>query len=88
MLEEFGTIDTVFVPYIERMNASLFYYKGYDLRNEHSVIGEWFDAMESRVCYRGTQSDFKTHSHALPPQMGGCYFIIGTSYLEQSKLVD
>jgi glutathione S-transferase len=29
--------------------------------------------MESRPTYRGTQSDFHTHVHDLPPQMGGCY---------------
>ena len=29
------TVDLVFVPYVERMNASLAYYKGYRLRAEH-----------------------------------------------------
>lgn len=29
--------------------------------------------MESRDTYRGTQSDFHTHAHDLPPQMGGCF---------------
>ena len=66
-LEEFGTSDVIFAPYVERMNASLFYYKGYDLRKEHPALGKWFDAMESRECYRGTQSDFSTHAHDLPP---------------------
>lgn len=88
LLEEFGTSDIIFAPYVERMNASLFYYKGFDLRKEHPKLGEWFDAMETRECYRGTQSDFSTHSHDLPPQMGGCYFKFGSQYLEQSKLVD
>ena len=36
-------------------------------------MSAWFDAMESRGTYRGTQSDFHTHVHDLPPQMGGCY---------------
>lgn len=66
-LSDFGTSDIIFTPYIERMNASLFYYKGYDLRKEHPVIGKWFDAMETRENYRGTQSDFHTHAHDLPP---------------------
>lgn len=79
-LEEFSIIDTIFTPYVERMNASLYYYKGYELRglsladdNPHPRMSAWFDAMESRETYRGTQSDFHTHSHDLPPQMGGCY---------------
>lgn len=72
-LEEFGTADVIFTPYVERMNASLYYYKGYSLREEKSGFSSWFDAMESRPTYRGTQSDFHTHVHDLPPQMGGCY---------------
>jgi glutathione S-transferase len=34
---------------------------------------KWFDAMETRSTYRVTQSDFHTHAHDLPPQMGGCW---------------
>lgn len=69
------------------MNASLFYYKGYDLRREHPKIGEWFDAMERRDSYRGTMSDHNTHATTLPDLIGGCYFRFG-NYLETSKLVD
>jgi glutathione S-transferase len=72
-LEEFSTVDVIFTPYVERMNASLFYYKGYSLREENRHFSAWFDAMESRPTYRGTQSDFHTHVHDLPPQMGGCW---------------
>jgi len=71
-LEEFGTADVIFTPYVERMNASLYYYKGYSMREENSRFADWFAAMESRPTYRGTQSDFHTHVHDLPPQMGGC----------------
>jgi glutathione S-transferase len=72
-LEHFGTADVIFTPYVERMNASLYYYKGYSLREENPRFSAWFDAMESRPTYRGTQSDFHTHAHDLPPQMGGCW---------------
>jgi glutathione S-transferase len=72
-LEDFSTADVIFTPYVERMNASLFYYKGYSLREENPRMSSWFDAMETRSTYRGTQSDFHTHVHDLPPQMGGCY---------------
>ena len=71
--EELGTADLVFVPYVERMNASLAYYKGYLLRREHPAIDRWFAALEQRSTYLGTQSDFHTHAHDLPPQMGGCH---------------
>ncbi|NJN22411.1 MAG: glutathione S-transferase family protein, partial [Leptolyngbya sp. RL_3_1] len=72
-LEDFGIVDVVFTPYVERMNASLYYYKGYSLREANPGFSAWFDAMETRPTYRGTQSDFHTHAHDLPPQMGGCY---------------
>jgi glutathione S-transferase len=72
-LDEFGTVDVIFTPYVERMNASLYYYKGYSLRETNPRLSDWFAAMESRPTYRGTQSDFHTHVHDLPPQMGGCW---------------
>ncbi len=72
-LDHFSTADVIFTPYVERMNASLYYYKGYSLREENPRLSDWFDAMESRSTYRGTQSDFHTHVHDLPPQMGGCW---------------
>jgi len=71
--EEPATADLVFVPYLERMNASLAYYKGFALRQQHPGIDRWFQALERRSSYLGTQSDFHTHAHDLPPQMGGCY---------------
>ena len=71
--EELTTADLVFVPYVERMNASLAYYKGFLLRQEHPAIHRWLTALEQRSTYLGTQSDFHTHAHDLPPQMGGCY---------------
>ncbi len=72
-LDPFSTADVIFTPYVERMNASLYYYKGYSLREENPYLSAWFDGLESRSTYRGTQSDFHTHVHDLPPQMGGCY---------------
>jgi len=72
-LNEFGTVDVIFTPYLERMNASLYYYKGYSMREDNPRLSDWFAAMESRPAYRGTQSDFHTHVHDLPPQMGGCW---------------
>jgi len=72
-LESFGTVDVIFTPYLERMNASLFYYKGYSLREANPRLAAWFEAMESRPTYRGTQGDFHTHANNQPPKMGGCW---------------
>jgi len=69
----FSTADLVFVPFLERINASLAYYKNYQLRARHPAVHRWFSALEQRSTYLGTQSDFHTHAHDLPPQMGGCH---------------
>ena len=87
-LSEFSTVDVIFTPYVERMNASLYYYKGYSLREENPRLSDWFDAMETRLTYRGTQSDFHTHVHDLPPQMGGCYSNGKPKALENQERVD
>ena len=87
-LEQFSTADVIFTPYVERMNASLYYYKGYSLREENPHLSAWFDAMERRSTYRGTQSDFHTHVHDLPPQMGGCYSNGETQTFKNQEKVD
>jgi len=69
--------DLILTPYIERMSASLYYYKnGFCIRDRTKFpnVTKWFEAMERRETYRGTKSSFHTHAHDLPPQMGGCYF--------------
>ena len=68
-----GAADIIFIPYVERMNASLAYYKGFSLREEHPFIDRWLTNLEQLDEYKGTQGDFHTHAHDLPPQMGGCF---------------
>jgi glutathione S-transferase len=70
---DFSSADLAFVPYVERMNSSLLYYKGYELRKRWPPIDLWFQALEQRSTYCGTRSDHHTHAHDLPPQMGGCF---------------
>merc|ERR1719377_491749 len=72
-LEDFSLADVIFIPYVERMLASLYYYKGFNLKEASPGLARWFAALETRDTYRGTQGDAHTHCHDLPPQMGGCY---------------
>jgi glutathione S-transferase len=75
--EQLSAADAVFAPFLDRMHASLLYYKGVDLRCERAApaprLRRWFDALGREDCYRGIRGDVHTHAHALPPQMGGCY---------------
>ena len=83
-----GTGDIIFIPYLERINASLAYYKGFNLRIEFPLINKWFTLLEEEKAYLGTQGDFHTHSHDLPPQMGGCYKEVNEKQIYFSKLID
>jgi glutathione S-transferase len=88
LLGDLSVADLVFVPYLERMNASLAYYKGFLLRREHPAIDRWFTALEQRATYLGTQGDFHTHAHDLPPQMGGCYANDSTAQRRLAARID
>eukprot|EP00210_Caulerpa_lentillifera_P003523 g3362.t1 len=69
---EFTLIDIIFAPFLERMDASLAYYKGYEMRKTHPKLEKWFEGMETRPTYIASRTDYYTHAHALPPQLGGC----------------
>ena len=70
------------------MNASLTYYKGFNLRSNYHHLDNWLTLFEGTSAYRGTQGDFHTHSHDLPPQMGGCYIENNEQQITFSKLID
>ncbi|RMZ52651.1 hypothetical protein APUTEX25_000770 [Auxenochlorella protothecoides] len=67
-------VDLTFAPFLERIAASMVYYKGFVVRGQGRWPGidAWFEAMEARDSYRGFKSDYYTHCHDLPPQLGGC----------------
>lgn len=71
-------VDVQFAPFLERMAASLLYYKGFQIRFppgetiSYPAINKWFDAMETLPSYQVTKSDYYTHCWDLPPQLGGC----------------
>jgi glutathione S-transferase len=78
---QFSLVDVQFAPFLERMAASLLYYKGFQIRvvptdnknnNRYPNINRWFDAMEEIPAYILTKSDYYTHCWDLPPQLGGC----------------
>lgn len=83
--DKFTFVDCMYAPFLERMAASLAYFKGFVVRRQSESRGgdldaylrypnlnRWFDAMESRPAYRATMADWYTHAHDLPPQLGGC----------------
>ena len=73
-LSNFSLIDIIFAPFLERIVASIPYYKGVVVRGQgrYPNIDRWFEAMETREPYLAFKSDFYTHCHDLPPQLGGC----------------
>lgn len=73
-LSNFSLVDVIFAPFLERITASIPYYKGVVVRGQgrYPNLDRWFEAMETRDPYLAFQSDFYTHCHDLPPQLGGC----------------
>lgn len=75
---EVTTVDFMYASFLERMAASLLYYKGFMMRvppgqsTDHPALNRWFDAMETLESYQLTKSDYYTHCWDLPPQLGGC----------------
>jgi glutathione S-transferase len=91
---EFGTPEIIMAPYIERMVASVFYYKGYDIRAKKPNICAWLDALEKRDSYQGTKSDFATLVRDIPPEIRTSYpdakyrFNFGETTSENVEIVD
>jgi len=64
------------VSHVERMAASLPYWKGLVLRGTEEArarwprLERWFEAFEARDSYMATKSDWYTHCQDIPPQYG------------------
>lgn len=78
--KDVSMVDFMFASFLERMAASLLYYKGFKMRvapgeaTAFPALNKWFDAMETLDSYRLTKSDYYTHCWDLPPQLGGCNY--------------
>jgi glutathione S-transferase len=78
--QDISLVDVQFAPFLERMAASLLFFKGFKIRvspgerTDFPGINSWFDAMEKLPAYQLTKSDYYTHSWDLPPQLGGCTY--------------
>lgn len=68
----FSIVDIMFVPYLERVAASLAYAKGIDMRDgvTYPAIHKWFIAVESRQSYQNSKVDYYTHAHNVPASLG------------------
>jgi glutathione S-transferase len=89
MGSDFTLVDVMFAPFLERMAASLPYYKGFESRSDkYPHLLTWYETMDTREAYRGVKSDYYTHVHDLPPQIGGCQPFGGSDYKRYQKEVD
>lgn len=71
---EISLVDIMYTPFLERMAASLPYFKGFECRSaKYPALLRWYEAMDTRISYQGIKSDYYTHVHDLPPQIGGCH---------------
>jgi glutathione S-transferase len=65
-------VDLQYVSHVERMVASILYWKGLDLRNNADFpnLEAWLRAFEARPAYLASKSDYYTHCWDIPPQYG------------------
>ena len=65
-------VDLQYISHVERMIASVLYWKGLKLRNTGDFPGldKWLKAFEERPSYLATKSDYYTHVRDIPPQYG------------------
>jgi len=70
-----GIVDFQYVSHVERMNASVLYWKGLQMRGTErwKNIDKWLLAFEARQSYQATKSDYYTHVMDIPPQYGPGY---------------
>eukprot|EP00899_Mesostigma_viride_P026112 jgi/Mesvir1/6686/Mv08912-RA.2 len=70
--KDISLVDLMIAPFLERASASLLYWKGFRMRGEGRwpALEAWFEAMEARPAYQASKSDYYTHCHDLPPQVG------------------
>eukprot|EP00980_Cylindrotheca_fusiformis_P030083 scaffold24330_cov127-Cylindrotheca_fusiformis.AAC.1 len=78
--KDVSLVDFMFAPFLERMAASMIFFKGFQIRvakgekTDYPCINKWFDAMESLESYQLTKGDYYSHCWDLPPQLGGCTY--------------
>jgi glutathione S-transferase len=73
--DEPSLIDIHYIPTMERLIASSFYYKGLQVRGKFSNLDRWLVAWEDRPNYLASKSDFYTHTLAMPSQNGPGYLV-------------
>jgi len=83
-------VDLQFVSHVERMNASVLYWKGLQLRGSGrwKNLDRWFDAFEQRPSYQASKSDYYTHVRDIPPQYGDGVFEEGEEVARLAAMLD
>mmetsp|Transcript_4365 Transcript_4365/g.9773 ORF Transcript_4365/g.9773 Transcript_4365/m.9773 type:complete len:577 (-) Transcript_4365:24-1754(-) len=68
-----SAVDLQYVTTVERIIASVLYYKGLVIRGKFVNVDEWLAAFERRSSYAASKSDYYTLIMAMPSQNGPGY---------------
>ncbi len=56
---DISIVDIMFAPFLERMAASLPYFKGFETRSsKYPHLLSWYEIMDTRPAYIGIKSDY------------------------------
>jgi len=57
--DDISLVDIMYTPFLERMAASLPYFKGFVVRGDaYPHLKRWYEAMDTRETYQGIKSDY------------------------------
>eukprot|EP01042_Synura_sphagnicola_P000261 gene261-270_t len=63
--DDISLVDIMYTPFLERMAASLPYFKGFVVRGDaYPHLKRWYEAMDTRETYQGIKSDYVAAEYA------------------------
>jgi glutathione S-transferase len=68
-------VDLQYISHMERLLASVLYWKGLVIRGRFEKVDQWLAAFDERPSYLATKSDSYTLCMAIPSQNGPGYFV-------------
>ena len=82
-------IDFIYISHVERMLASVAYWKGFNIRDcgKFPALDQWLNAFDERESYLAFKSDFYTNVKDIPPQYGPPFFGGGDRIEEYTGII-
>ncbi|GLJ37044.1 hypothetical protein SUGI_0750600 [Cryptomeria japonica] len=74
-LGEFGVVDIVYIPFIERLQLALSHFKNYDIAHGRPMLARWIEAMDGIDAYAKTKTEPSTMIELYKRMLASDYFV-------------